>query len=69
MTTPETAKFSLHNLSLQDANILVSGLGKLPLEVSADLWARLRTQVEKQIAALTPPPSPGEQQAPESANS
>jgi hypothetical protein len=55
MTTPETAKFSLHNLSLQDANILISGLGKLPLEVSADLWGRLRNQVESQLAALTPP--------------
>jgi hypothetical protein len=54
MSTPETAKFSLHNLSLQDADILISGLGKLPLEMSADLWIRLRSQVESQLAALTP---------------
>jgi hypothetical protein len=54
MSTSETAKFSLHNLSLQDADILISGLGKLPLEMSADLWIRLRSQVESQLAALTP---------------
>ena len=32
-----------------EINILLGGLGKLPLEVSVDLFAKIKTQCEKEI--------------------
>jgi hypothetical protein len=30
-------------------NLIMAGLGKLPLEVSVDLWARIKSQAEAKI--------------------
>lgn len=32
-----------------EINVLLGGLGKLPLEVSVDLFAKIKTQCEKEI--------------------
>jgi hypothetical protein len=32
-------------------NLIMAGLGKLPLEVSVDLWARIKSQAEAQLKA------------------
>lgn len=42
------------SLTLDELNIVMSGLGKLPLETSMNVWVKLRTQAEKQ---LNPPPA------------
>ena len=44
---------SLTKLSVNDINIIITGLGKLPLEVSMDLWARIKSQTEEQIKTIT----------------
>ena len=36
-------------ITVEEANILAMGLGKLPLEVSVALWQKLRAQVEQQV--------------------
>lgn len=36
-------------VTIEEANILALGLGKLPLEVSVALWQKLRAQVEQQV--------------------
>jgi len=33
-----------------EINVLLGGLGKLPLEVSVDLFAKIKSQCEKEIA-------------------
>lgn len=43
-------KLTLNDLSSEDMNLLIAGLGKLPLEVSADLWLRIKAQGEAQLA-------------------
>jgi hypothetical protein len=42
-------KISLSDLSVNDVNLIMAGLGKLPLEASVDLWARIKSQAEAQI--------------------
>ena len=37
------------SLTLDELNIVMSGLGKLPLETSMNVWGKLRTQAEKQL--------------------
>lgn len=48
-----TPLITLTNLSVQEINLLIAGLGKLPLEISADLWGKVRQQTEAQL-----PPKP-----------
>lgn len=45
---PES-KITLTDLSVNDVNLIMAGLGKLPLEVAADLWMRLKQQGEAQL--------------------
>lgn len=45
---PET-KITLTDLSVNDVNILLSGLGKLPLDVVFDVFMRIKTQGEAQM--------------------
>ena len=33
-------------ITVEEANILAMGLGKLPLEVSVALWQKLKSQIE-----------------------
>jgi hypothetical protein len=47
-------KITLTDLSVNDVNLIMAGLGKLPLEVSAELWMRLKQQGESQMK----PPEP-----------
>lgn len=42
-------KITLSDLSVNDVNLIMAGLGKLPLEAVVDLWSRLKQQVEAQI--------------------
>ena len=41
-------KFTLE-FSEAEINVLLGGLGKLPLEVSVDLFAKIKTECEKKI--------------------
>lgn len=36
-------------ITVEEANIIALGLGKLPLEVSVAIWQKLRAQVEQQV--------------------
>lgn len=36
-------------LPLKDVNVLMAGLGKLPLEAVIDLWSRIKEQAEAQL--------------------
>jgi len=36
-------------VTVEEANIIAMGLGKLPLEVSVAIWQKLRAQVEQQV--------------------
>lgn len=47
-------KITLNDLSANDINLLIAGLGKLPLEIAADLWLRVKAQADAQLA----PPEP-----------
>lgn len=38
-------------LTVNEINVLMAGLGKLPLEVSVDLWAKIKSQAEAQFQA------------------
>ena len=51
-------KISLSDLSVNDVNLMMAGLGKLPLEASVDLWARIKSQAEAQIKAAQEPAPP-----------
>lgn len=42
-------KLTLTDLSVNDVNLIMAGLGKLPLEAVVDLWMRLKQQGEAQI--------------------
>lgn len=42
-------KITLTDLSVNDVNLVMAGLGKLPLEATIDLWMRLKQQGEAQI--------------------
>ena len=43
------------NLSLQDANLVLAALSKLPFEAVADLIAKIREQGQAQIATSESP--------------
>ena len=47
---PDT-KITLSDLSVNDVNLIMAGLGKLPLEAVVDLWMRLKQQGEAQLKA------------------
>jgi len=42
-------KITFSDLSPEEANMLLAGLGKLPLEVSVTLWAKLKQSAEAQL--------------------
>jgi hypothetical protein len=44
-------KITLTNLTVNDMNIIMAGLGKLPLEAVIDLWTRIKTEAEAQLGA------------------
>lgn len=46
---------ALTDLSVDDVNLLIAGLGKLPLEAAVDLWLRIKAQGEAQFK---PPENP-----------
>ena len=45
------AKIALTDLTVNDINIIMAGLGKLPLEATVDLWMRIKQQGEAQLKA------------------
>jgi len=47
-------KVTLTNLSVNDLNIIMAGLGKLPLEAVIELWSRIKAEAESQLQ----PPQP-----------
>ena len=47
-------KITLSDLSVQDVNMIMAGLGKLPLEAVVELWARLKKQGEEQLKPAEP---------------
>jgi hypothetical protein len=52
-------KITLTDLSVNDVNLIMAGLGKLPLEAVVELWSRLKQQGEAQIKAAQEPVSAG----------
>lgn len=38
-------------ITVEEANIIALGLGKLPLEVSVAIWQKLKAQIEQQVPA------------------
>ena len=49
-------------LTEQDVNILIAGLGKLPLEASLMVWQKVKQQAEEQMRQ--PPAKPAEESQP-----
>jgi hypothetical protein len=45
-------------VSVDEANLLIAGLGKLPLEATVQLWMKIREQAAQQLAE---PAAPGDQ--------
>ena len=50
-------KINLTDLSVNDVNLIMAGLGKLPLEATVDLWMRLKQQGEAQLKPQAENPS------------
>ena len=44
-------KLNLTDLSAQDVNLILAGLGELPLKASVELWMRVKQQGEAQLKA------------------
>jgi hypothetical protein len=42
-------------LTVNDVNLIMAGLGKLPLEAVVDLWMRIKQQGEAQLKAEPEP--------------
>ncbi len=42
-------KIILSDLSMQDVNMILAGLGELPLKASVELWMRVKQQGETQL--------------------
>ena len=42
-------KLTLSDLSTQDVNLILAGLGELPLKATVDLWMRVKQQGEAQL--------------------
>ena len=42
-------KIILSDLSMQDVNMILAGLGELPLKASVELWMRIKQQGEAQL--------------------
>ena len=49
------AKIALTDLTVNDINIIMAGLGKLPLEATVDLWMRIKQQGEAQLKPAVEP--------------
>lgn len=47
--TMNDTKITLTDLTVNDINIIMAGLGKLPLEAVVDLWMRIKQQGEAQL--------------------
>lgn len=57
MNRMNDTKLTLTDLSVNDVNLVMAGLGKLPLEATVDLWMRLKQQGEAQLKAVAPEPA------------
>ncbi|MHB8388033.1 MAG: hypothetical protein ACYDBH_00465 [Acidobacteriaceae bacterium] len=49
-------KVTFADLSPEEVNLVLAGLGKLPLELSVTLWAKLKQSAEQQLAPVPQPP-------------
>lgn len=47
---PDMQEFEI-KITVEEANIIAMGLGKLPLEVSVAIWQKLKAQIEQQAQA------------------
>ena len=47
-------KITLTDLTVADCNVIMAGLGKLPLEAVIDLWSRIKAQAESQLNKPAP---------------
>jgi hypothetical protein len=45
-------KINLTNLTVNDMNIIMAGLGKLPLEAVIELWQRIKAEAESQLKVV-----------------
>ncbi len=44
-------KITLTNLTVNDLNVIMAGLGKLPMEAVIELWQRIKAEAEAQLKA------------------
>lgn len=49
-------QFTLKDLSQTDAEVILAGLGKLPLEVALSTFGKLQQQFTEQTQTPLPPP-------------
>jgi hypothetical protein len=47
-------KITLSDLSVNDMNVLLAGLGKLPLDAAYPVFVKVKAQAEAQITAPEP---------------
>jgi hypothetical protein len=52
MEPTNQSKLLTLTVSVEEANLLIAGLGKLPLEASAQLWMKIREQAAQQLDQL-----------------
>lgn len=43
-------KITLSDLSVNEMNIIMAGLGKLPMDAVIELWSKLKAQAEAQLS-------------------
>jgi hypothetical protein len=45
-------------LSVEEVNVVMAGLGKLPLETSVSVWKNIQDQAQPQVNAASNAPAP-----------
>lgn len=51
MSATTAPRLTFADLAPEEVNLIFAGLGKLPLEVSVELWLKLKQQGDAQMAA------------------
>jgi hypothetical protein len=52
MNQPDDSTPITMTLSVREWNLLIAGLGKLPLEAAADVWIKVRQEAARQLDQL-----------------
>ena len=52
MNQPDDSTPITMTLTIREWNLLIAGLGKLPLEAAAETWIKVRQEAARQLEAL-----------------